>query len=60
MYTAAALTTGNQHLFDAIAKAHPHTIASIHTPTDYLPIMLSGMVQQGGSLVTNNLALFNA
>ena len=53
--TAATLTTGNLHFFAEIAKAYPHTVASIHSPTDYSPITLSGIVQQGGSLVTTNL-----
>jgi hypothetical protein len=42
--TAAALTTGNLHFFAEIAKAYPHTLASIHSPTDYSPITLSGIV----------------
>ncbi len=43
--TAAALTTGNLHFFAEIAKAYPHTIASIYSPDDYSPITLSGIVQ---------------
>jgi hypothetical protein len=33
--TAAALTTGNLHFFAEIAKAYPHTVASIHSPLAY-------------------------
>jgi hypothetical protein len=53
--TAAALTTRNLHFFAVLAKAYPHTVASIHSPKDYSPITLSGIVQQGGSSVTTNL-----
>jgi hypothetical protein len=52
--TATALTTGNLHFFAALAKAYPHTVASIHSPKDYLPITLSGIVQQGGSSATTD------
>ena len=55
--TAAALTTGNLHFFAAIAKAYPHTVASIHSPNDYSPITLSGIVQQGGESVTTDLSV---
>jgi hypothetical protein len=55
--TATALTTGNLHFFAEIAKAYPHTVASIHSSTDYSPITLSGFVQQGGSSVTTNLTV---
>ena len=55
--TAAALTTGNLHFFAALAKAYPHTVASVHSPTDYSPITLSGIVQQGGSSVTTDLTV---
>jgi hypothetical protein len=53
--TATALTTRNLHFFAALAKAYPHTVALIHSPKDYSPIILSGIVQQGGSSVTTNL-----
>jgi hypothetical protein len=55
--TATALPTGNLHFFMALAKAYPHTATSIHTPFDYLPITLSGIVQQGGASVTTDLTV---
>jgi hypothetical protein len=56
--TAASLTImGNLHFFMALAKAYLHTIASIHSPKDYSPITLSGIVQQGGASVTTDLAV---
>jgi hypothetical protein len=55
--TAAALTTGNLHFFAEIAKAYPHTVASIYSPDDYSPITLSGIVQQGGESVTTDLSV---
>jgi hypothetical protein len=55
--TAAALTTGNLHFFAEIAKAYPHTVASIYSPDDYSPITLSGIVQQGGKSVTTDLSV---
>lgn len=55
--TAAALTTGNLHFFAEIAKAYPHTVASIHSPDNYSPITLSGIVQQGGESVTTDLSV---
>jgi len=56
--TAAAPTTGNLHFFAALAKAYPHTVASVHSPKDYSPIILSGIVQQGGSSVTTDLTVW--
>jgi hypothetical protein len=47
--------TSNLNFFAKIAKAYPHTIASIHSLTDYSPITLSGIIQQGGNSVTTNL-----
>jgi hypothetical protein len=55
--TAAALSTSNFHFFTAIAKAYPHTIAAVHRETDYSPITLSGIVQQGGALVSTELTV---
>jgi hypothetical protein len=55
--TAATLTTCNLHFFTALAKAYPHTIALIHSPKDYSPITLSGIVQQGRALVTTDLTV---
>jgi hypothetical protein len=43
--TAAALSMGNLHFFAAIAKAYPKTVVAIHTQADFLPIILSGIVQ---------------
>jgi hypothetical protein len=53
---AAALSTGNLHFFGALAKAYPHTVASIHSPSDYSPITLSGIVQYDGKSVTTKLS----
>jgi hypothetical protein len=55
--TAAALTTGNLHFFTAIAKAYPHTVAAVHRETDYSPITLSGIIQQGGKSVSTKLTV---
>jgi hypothetical protein len=55
--TAAALNTGNLHFFAAIAKAFPHTIAAIFSAADHNPIILSGIVQQGGASITTNLTV---
>jgi hypothetical protein len=55
--TAGALTTSNLHFFMALAKAYPHTVVSIHGPTDYSPITLSGIVQQGRASVTMDLTV---
>ncbi len=54
---AAALSTGNLHFFAALAKAYPHTVASIHSPSDYSPITLSGIVQHDGNSVTTKLSV---
>jgi hypothetical protein len=53
--TAAAINTGNLHYYAAIAKAFPHTVAAIFSAADHNPIVLSGIVQQGGASVTTNL-----
>jgi hypothetical protein len=55
--TAAALSTGNFHCFAALAKAYPHTFASIHSPSDYSPITLSGIVQHDGNSVITKLSV---
>ena len=55
--TAAALSTGNLHFFAAIAKAYPHTVTAVHRETDYLPITLSGIVQQGSESVSTKLTV---
>ncbi len=49
--------TRNLYFFAILAKAYPHTVASIHSPKDYSPIMLSGIVQQGGPSVTTDLSV---
>jgi hypothetical protein len=55
--TATALTTSNLHFFANLAKAYPHTVASIHSPSDYSPITLSGIVQHDGNFVTTILCV---
>jgi hypothetical protein len=55
--TAAAINTGNLHYFVAIAKAFPHTMAAIFSAVDHNPIILSGIVQQGGASVTTDLTV---
>ncbi len=53
--TAAALTTGNLHLFAKIAKAFPHTVAAVYATKDYTPITLSSIVEQNGESITAEL-----
>ena len=55
--TAAALNTGYFHYYAAIAKAFPHTVAAIFSAADPNPIILSGIVQQGGASVTTDLTV---
>ncbi len=56
--TAAALNTGNLHYYAAIARAYPHTVATIlFSTTDHNPIVLSGIVQQGGASVTTDITV---
>jgi hypothetical protein len=55
--TAAVLNTGNLHYFVAITKAFPHTVAAIYSMADHNPIILSGIVQQGGASVTTDLTV---
>ncbi len=55
--TAAALMTGNFHFFMAVAKRYTHCVAKIFVPEDYNPIVLSGIVQQGGESVTTELTV---
>jgi hypothetical protein len=55
--TATTLSTGNLHFFATLAKAYPHTVASIHSPSDYSPITLSGIVQHDGNSVTTKLSV---
>jgi hypothetical protein len=53
----ATLSTGNLHFFAALAKAYPHTFASIYSPSDYSPITLSGIVQHDSNSVTTELSV---
>ena len=55
--TAAALTTGNFHFVSAVAKRYPHCVVKFFAPTDYNPIVLSGIVQRGGESVTTKLSV---
>jgi hypothetical protein len=54
---AAALSTGNFHFVAVVAKCHPHCLAKIYVPRDYNPIVLSGIVQCGGELITTELTI---
>jgi hypothetical protein len=53
--TATALCTGNYHFFAAITKRYLHFVAKIFLPEDYLPIILSGIVQDNAQSVTTDL-----
>jgi hypothetical protein len=53
--TATALCIGNYYFFAAIAKRYPHCVAKIFLPEDYLPIILSGVVQDNAHSVTTDL-----
>lgn len=55
--TAAALNTSNLHYYAAIAWSYPHTGAAIFSAADNNPIVLSGIVQQGGASVTTDLTV---
>ena len=55
--TAATLNTGNLHYYAVITKAFPHTVAAIFSTADHNPIILSGIVQQGGASVTTDLTV---
>ncbi len=55
--TTAALCTGNYYFFAAIAKRYPHCVAKIFLPEDYLPIILSGTVQDNAHSVTTDLSV---
>jgi hypothetical protein len=54
---AAALSTGNFHFVAGVAKHYPHCVAKIYVPKDYNAIVLSGIVQCGGDLVTTELTV---
>ncbi len=41
----------------ALAKKYPHCIAKLYAPKDYNPIVLSGIIQRGGELVTMDLTV---
>ncbi len=54
--TCAALSTGSFHFFAAIAKHFLHCVAKIFSPTEYTPIILSGIVKLSEeAAVTTNL-----
>ncbi len=53
--TEAALSMGNFHFVTVVAKRYPHCIAKLYVPQDYNPIVLSGIVQQGGESITTEL-----
>jgi hypothetical protein len=53
--TCAALTTGNFHFFSALAKHYPHCLTKLLTPANYVPIVLSGIVQANNAAVTTEL-----
>jgi hypothetical protein len=53
----SALSTGNYHFFSAIAKHYPHCVAKIFLPTDYSPIILSGIFQDDLRAITTDLAV---
>jgi hypothetical protein len=56
---AAALCTRNYHFFAAIAKQYPHFVAKIFLPEDYLPILLSGIIQDHAhSIITDLMVAF--
>jgi hypothetical protein len=54
---AAALCTGNYHFFAAIAKRYPHCVAKIYLPEDYLPIILSEIVQDNAHSIPTDLSV---
>jgi hypothetical protein len=45
----------NFHFFASVAKCFLHCIAKIYTPTDNVPIMLSGIVQLNEESMTTKL-----
>ncbi len=53
--TCATLSTGNFHLFTAVAKRYPHCLAMFLVPANYAPIVLSGIVQTNNKAVTTKL-----
>ncbi len=55
--TAAALSTGNFHFVAAVAKRYPHCLAKLYVPQDYIPIVLSGIIQHGGESITTELTV---
>jgi hypothetical protein len=55
--TATAINTGNLHYFATIAKAFPHAMAMIFSAADHNPIILSGIIQQGGASITTDLTV---
>ena len=53
--SCAALTTGNFHFFALVARRYPHCVWKIHTPKDYAPIVLSGIVSSDAASITTEL-----
>jgi hypothetical protein len=53
--TCTALLTGNFHFFSAMAKHYPHCLAKLLAPANYVPIVLSGIVQTNNATVTTEL-----
>ena len=43
--------------FATLAKQFPHTVKKIYVPSDYAPIVLSGIVQRNDKLVTMELSV---
>jgi hypothetical protein len=55
--TGAALNTGNYSFYAAIAKRYPHCIAKVLFPKDYLPIILSGVIDDDAQAITTDLSV---
>jgi hypothetical protein len=55
--SAAALCARNYHFFAAIAKHYPHCVTKIFLPEDYLPVILSGIIQDHAHSVTTDLSV---
>jgi hypothetical protein len=49
------LTWGTSITLQPLQKAFPHAVAAIFSAADHNPIILSGIVQQGGASVTTDL-----
>lgn len=53
--SGASLNTANFYTVNALAKAFPGSVHSIHTAEEFSPILLSGIVQSDGKAVTTEL-----